>query len=454
MNKIIAIAAAAALGLASCQPTGKDGVELATPTTQNTPNTQTAKTLPEWAKTANIYEVNVRQYTPEGTLQAFKSHLPRLAEMNVDILWFMPIQPIGKENRKGELGSYYSISDYTAVNPNFGSVEDFQAIVEEAHQLGMHVVLDWVANHTSFDHVWVSEHPEFYTTDSLGNFPIVAIDNDGNPTDWTDVADLNYDAPGMRDAMYNAMNWWMINTGIDGFRCDVAGFVPYDFWSSTITSLREEHGDVFMLAEWEDPELIHAGFNAVYGWEFHHIMNEVAQGHKTWEDVTAYLSKCDTVWPEGTMKMYFTTNHDENSWNGTVQERMGDKGYAMYVLAFMMDRSFPLVYSGQEAGLNHRYPFFSKDTVGVEYSGEHPEANFFRTLFDLKNHLPALSNAGFGTPATYTVDGPQLTITKTSDDDSITAIINLETATVQSAVEGADLAIDVPYAQIWVNSAK
>ena len=191
MKRTILIAFAAATALMACQP--------ATPA-PSVPLYDGPK-LPEWAASDNIYEVNVRQYTEEGTLKAFQSHLPRLAEMEVDILWFMPIQPIGIENRKGELGSYYSISDYTAVNPNFGTLEDFQSIVNQAHELGMKVILDWVANHTSFDHVWVAEHPEFYTKDVDGNFPIVAVDNDGNPTDWTDVADLNYDAPGMREAM-------------------------------------------------------------------------------------------------------------------------------------------------------------------------------------------------------------------------------------------------------------
>ncbi|MDB2539616.1 alpha-amylase family glycosyl hydrolase, partial [Schleiferiaceae bacterium] len=201
------IALSAVLTLAACS-----GPESAPETTSAWEDAK----LPEWAKDANIYEVNIRQYTPEGTLNAFKEHLARLAEMNVDILWFMPIQPIGVENRKGELGSYYSISDYTAVNPNFGTLEDFQSIVHQAHELGMKVILDWVANHTSFDHVWVAEHPEFYTKDVDGNFPIVAVDNDGNPTDWTDVADLNYDAPGMREAMISEMNWWVANVGIDG----------------------------------------------------------------------------------------------------------------------------------------------------------------------------------------------------------------------------------------------
>ncbi|MEY2963661.1 MAG: hypothetical protein RL754_922 [Bacteroidota bacterium] len=395
MKKIILSTALAAIALTACQTP-----EAAAPVAQEWNDAK----LPQWAEHANIYEVNVRQYTEEGTLKAFQSHLPRLKEMGVDVLWFMPIQPIGELNRKGDLGSYYSISDYTAVNPNFGTIEDFQAIVKEAHELGMYVMLDWVANHTSFDHVWVEEHPEFYTQDADGNYPVVAIDNDGVPTDWTDVADLNYNAEGMREAMIAEMNWWVTTADIDGFRCDVAGFVPYDFWKTAIDAIRANDKPMLMLAEWEDPALIEAGFNAVYGWEFHHILNEVAQGHKDVSAIAEYDAKCDTVWPAGTMKMYFNTNHDENSWNGTVEERMGEYGQAMYIVASLMERSFPLIYSGQEAGLNHRYPFFYKDTVGVNWEGEHPETDFFATMLALKHQQQALANAQYGYADVIEVD--------------------------------------------------
>ncbi len=442
MKKTLAFALAAATAFVACQPVEP---EVTTPVGDGI--------LPTWATSASIYEVNIRQYTPEGTLKAFETHLPRLAELGVDILWFMPIQPIGEENRKGDLGSYYSISDYTAVNPDFGTLEDFKAIVDKAHELGMHVILDWVANHTSFDHVWVNSHPDFYTHDSLGNYPIVAVDNDGNLTDWTDVADLNYDNAEMRDSMRAEMHWWMKNAGIDGFRCDVAGFVPNDFWNKTITSLREEYNDVFMLAEWEDPALIEAGFNAVYGWEFHHIMNEVAQGSKTMQAIADYAAKCDTVWPERTMKMYFTTNHDENSWNGTIEERMTDKGDAMFVIGLMMDRSFPLIYSGVESGLNHRYPFFSKDTIGVQWSETHQSGQFYRKLFELKeNHAP-LWNAQYGGEMTLEVDSSlnKLTILRELDGEKVAAVIDLSQEKFAVQLPGLKPVLRGPYFQIFTS---
>jgi glycosidase len=446
MNRIILIAFAAATAMMACQP--------ATPVA-SLPEYDGPK-RPEWAASDNIYEVNVRQYTEEGTLKAFQSHLPRLAEMGVDILWFMPIQPIGVENRKGELGSYYSISDYTAVNPNFGTLENFQSIVNQAHELGMKVILDWVANHTSFDHVWITEQPEFYTKDDEGNFPIVAIDNDGNPTDWTDVADLNYDATGMREAMIAEMDWWIANAGIDGFRCDVAGFVPIDFWNTAITTLRANNGPLFMLAEWEDPALIEAGFNAVYGWEFHHIMNEVATGHKSVSAIAEYTAKCDTVWPTETMKMYFNTNHDENSWNGTVEERMGDLGNAMYILASMMKRSFPLIYSGQEAGLNHRYPFFSKDTVGLDWSKSHAQSGFFAQMLALKHKHQALFNGELGYDMALEIDTATNSMRiwrgEEGETDEVIAIFEFsEVPGAFEAPENFDLVIEVKGAQIWAS---
>ncbi|MDX1630148.1 MAG: alpha-amylase family glycosyl hydrolase, partial [Fulvivirga sp.] len=200
-----------------------------------------ATLFPEKAQDMTIYEVNIRQYTPEGTINAFIKHLPRLDEMGVDILWIMPVQPISKKNRKGKLGSYYAIQHYTKVNEAYGDLEDFKHLVEEAHDRDMLVILDWVANHTGYDHPW-TEKEGYYNTDSAGN---IVSPND----DWTDVADLNYDNEQMRQDMIDAMSWWVENTNIDGFRCDMAGLVPSDFWSEAIKRLQKEK-DRFMLAEW------------------------------------------------------------------------------------------------------------------------------------------------------------------------------------------------------------
>ncbi len=351
--------------------------------------------IPEWAKSANIYEVNVRQYTPSGTLNAFAEDLPRLQKMGVDILWIMPVQPIGVLNRKEtpeDNGSYYSIQNYTAVNPDLGTIKDFKKLVEKAHKLGMFVLLDWVANHTAWDHVWVAEHPNWYTADSLGNRPIVPIDNEGNPTDWTDVADLNYENADMRNAMINDMRFWLTETKIDGFRCDVAGFVPNDFWQQAYPKLKELKPDIFMLAEWEDPAHMET-FNMNYGWHLHHIMNEVAKGDTSAKAFEVYAKIQDSLYGSDDIRMFFTTNHDENSWNGTVQERFGDAAETYFVLAATFGKGMPLIYSGQEMGLDHRLSFFGKDTI----PWAHPEkVEFYKKMLALKHYNPALWNGNYG----------------------------------------------------------
>lgn len=355
---------------------------------------ETVKTSrhPEWLKNANIYEVNIRQYTPEGTFKAFEAHLPRLKEMGVDILWFMPIQPVGVKNRKGSLGSYYSISNYNEVNPEFGTINDFNRVVELAHEMGMKVVLDWVANHTAWDHHWVRERPDFYTGYDEGNYPQVPSDNDGKPTDWTDVADLNYNNPYTKMAMTEAMRNWIITSNIDGFRCDVAGFVPLEEWKYIAFELRTQKPTLLMLAEWEDPEYMQV-FNMDYGWHMHHIMNKVAKGEEPASALAHYLDTLRTKFTNDDMKMFFTDNHDENSWNGTVSERMGDNHLPMFVLAATFQNGMPLIYSGQEAGLDKRLRFFDKDTIKWERTDLIP---FYTQALALKKQNEALWNGAFG----------------------------------------------------------
>jgi len=308
---------------------------------------------PEWSLNATIYEVNVRQFTPEGTFKAFETHLPRLKELGVDILWFMPIHPIGVVNRKGSLGSYYSVRDYLGVNPEYGTLDDFKQVVGKAHELGMYVLIDWVANHTSHDAVLVEQHPDWYVRDSVGKLV--------SPFDWTDVAKLDYSKPELREYIINAMKYWVSGVGVDGFRCDVAAEVPADFWNAAREEIVKVK-PVVLLAEGEKPELLEYAFDADYGWEFHHLMNGIAQGKKTVLDLEHYLLKSVTTYPKNTIKMNFITNHDENSWNGTEFERMGDAVKTMAALSYLVN-GMPLIYSGQEVGFNRRLPFFEKDQI-------------------------------------------------------------------------------------------
>ncbi|MEL6592538.1 MAG: alpha-amylase family glycosyl hydrolase [Bacteroidota bacterium] len=326
---------------------------------------------PDWSKNAVIYEVNLRQYTEEGTLTAFAERLPQLQKLGVDILWLMPVQPIGKKNRKGELGSYYSIQDYTAINPEYGSMEDFKALVSQAHDLGFKVILDWVANHTAWDHVWTETHPEWYIQDAAGNFQAPVAD-------WSDVIDLDYGQPALRNAMIEAMQFWVEETDVDGFRCDVANMVPLDFWREARTQLNTVK-PLFMLGEMSDPAY-HEVFEMSYAWDLHHIFNEVAQGTKNAFDIRKQLQADQDSFPEGAYRMHFTSNHDENSWQGTTQERLGDAAESFAVLSYLLP-GMPLIYSGQEAGLNKRLAFFEKDPISW------PQRSRMRQIYQTLNTL-------------------------------------------------------------------
>jgi cyclomaltodextrinase len=340
---------------------------------------------PEWSKNATIYEVNVRQHTDEGTFAAFENDIPRLHKMGVDILWLMPIHPIGEKNRKGGLGSYYSVQDYTAVNPEFGSMSDFESLVRTAHSYDMKVIIDWVANHTAFDHAWTKTNPDFYTPDSLGNIqPPIG-------TDWWDVADLNYDNDSLRKAMTEDMLFWVKEMDIDGFRCDVADWVPVDFWNELRPQL-DAVKPVFMLAEAENPELHENAFDMTYSWELMHILNGLAKEEKGVVDLYDYMAKEDTNFQKNDYRMNFITNHDENSWNGTVFERYGDAHLAYATLAATIS-GMPLVYSGQEAGNPKRLRFFDKDSIAW---GDIVFEDFYQKLYLLNQQEQALWNGYHG----------------------------------------------------------
>ena len=395
---------------------------------------------PAWSRTATIYEVNVRQYTPEGTLGALRRHLPRLDSLGADILWLMPVQPIGVKNRKGSLGSYYSIADYTAVNPEFGSEGDFKALVDDAHRLGMRVILDWVPNHSAHDHPWTVQHRDYYVLRPDGSISN-ARDNEGRETDWTDVAELNYDNPALRRAMIAEMRWWVDAMGVDGFRCDVAGGVPFDFWAQATRELRAARPDLFMLAESEDPRL-HEWFDMTYGWELHHLLNEVAQGKKGAAALDEYFAKDRRRFPADAYRMYFTSNHDENSWQGTEFERMGENHFPAFVLAATAQNGMPLLYTGQEASMKKRLRFFEKDTV--DWNGPSLAA-FYRAMFDLKHSQPALANgAAGGSQATLRIEGADrvYAYTRTRGANTVLVAVNFGDAAARITYQGLAAAGD------------
>ncbi len=330
-----------------------------------------------WSRDTNIYEVNLRQYTPEGTFDAFAKELPRLKDMGVEVLWFMPITPISKEKRLGTLGSYYACSDYKAVNPEYGTLDQFRELVKAAHDHGMKVIIDWVANHTGWDHRWTREHPDFYRRNLEGHF----FDQHG----WADVIDLNYDNKDLWDAMQDAMSFWINECEIDGFRCDMAMLVPLEFWKKMRSEL-EKKKKLFWLAECEETHY-HEVFDATYTWKFLHTMEAYWRKETDLFGLQAVLQHYDTVFPPQAMRAYFTTNHDENSHSGSEYERIGAAALAFAVLCCTWN-GIPLIYSGQELPLLKRLKFFDKDEIG--WTGKYELHNFYKTLLHLRKSNPAL----------------------------------------------------------------
>lgn len=308
----------------------------------------------EWSRDKFIYEVNLRQYTPSGSIKEFREHLPRLKQLGVGILWFMPIHPIGELNRKGNVGSYYSVKDYFDIDPAYGTKEEFKELVDEIHSLGMYIIIDWVANHSAWDNELTKTNPDFFTKDTKGNFvPPVA--------DWSDVIDLNFDNKKVWNYMTSAMEYWVREFDIDGYRCDVAGMVPIEFWNALRPKL-EKIKPVFMLAEDESAKMHEKAFDMTYSWDFMHLMNTIAKGEEKASKIYKMIKAEEKNYPKDSYRMRFITNHDENSWNGTEYERLGELTENFAVLTGIIPGMF-LVYSGQEAGLNKRLSFFEKDEI-------------------------------------------------------------------------------------------
>ncbi len=362
------------LGMSACGPRSADQ------TVKNYDMPMTF-TTPEWARQTSIYEVNVRQYTPAGTFRAFMAELPRLRDMGVGTLWFMPITPIAEKNRKGTLGSYYACSDYTSINPEFGTLEDFKALVQQAHDMGMKVIIDWVANHTGWDHRWTREHPDYYLRDSAtGDFKIAS--------GMDDIIELNFSNPALRTAMIDAMRFWVEECDIDGFRCDLAFWVELPFWREARHKL-DAIKPLFWFGEYDEldkPEYAEV-FDASYTWTWMHRSKDFYQQQGPLDSLLAVLNRYESL-PNDRMRSWFTTNHDENSWNGTEFEKYGDMARALAVFSFTWP-GVPLVYSGQELGNLKRIQFFEKDTIKPSKDAE-AFGRFYSAVLQLKKNNPAL----------------------------------------------------------------
>jgi glycosidase len=380
-----------------------------------------------WFVSSNIYEVNLRQYTREGTIKAFEKSLPRLKEMGVEILWFMPITPIGIEGRKEnpkEMGSYYAVRNYTAFNEDYGSMDDWKSFVKNAHTQGFKVITDWVANHSAPDNPWVKQHPEFYAKDAKGN--LIA------PFDWTDVRKLDYNNKMLRDTMIAAMKFWLTETGIDGFRCDVAAEVPTDFWKQCITALEVVRPDIFMLAEAEKPELHQVGFDASYAWGAMHAMSDLYKGKMKLPQFDSLMNANMVAHPAKAPRMFFTTNHDENSWNGTEYEKFGNAAQAFAVFSQTMGHSIPLIYSGQELPNKRRLKFFVKDTI--QWTGTYELASFYQTLLSLRKSNPALHTDASYKKLRSSNDGEVFAFAREKEGNKAVVMINFSAKSQQFQV--------------------
>lgn len=382
---------------------------------------------PQWIRNAVIYEVNTRQITPEGTFNAFAGMLPGLKELGVDVLWFMPIYPIGMEGRKGTLGSYYSIRDYGAVNPEFGTMEDFRHLVDKAHQLGMKVILDWVAAHTSRDAVWLDQE-DWYIRRPGGEPEFLY--------DWSDVARLNYGNQQMRRAMLEKMLFWLDKVNVDGFRCDMADMTPVDFWNWAVPVLKQHKPDIFMLAESENPVNTQKAFNAYYAWRFHHTMNSVARGEKSADSLRKDLNDMNSEFGPHAIPMLFTSNHDENSWSGTEFERMGDAALQMAAFTFVLP-GIPLIYTGQEVGNTKRLEFFEKDTL--QPSDNLYYTQFYKRLIAFKKNTDALQVPPYGgvlKERPHTGPSSVFAFTRETPDNRVLALFNFADQPVSFRLTG------------------
>jgi glycosidase len=382
---------------------------------------------PAFMQQGNIYEVNIRQYTKEGTFKAFAKHLPRLQKMGVQTIWFMPIQPISKEGRKGSLGSYYAVASYTDVNPEFGTLADFNQVVDQAHALGMKVLIDYVPNHSGADHSWLTTHPDFYETDSTGKPTFTA--------DWSDTRELNFNNLVMQDSMINTMKYWLKATKIDGFRVDVAWGVPYSFWNKCIPALKKER-NIYLLAEADDAKLHETGFDATYSWTEFHVLNDIAAGKKNILSLDTVLNKIETDFTKGAHRLYFTSNHDENSWNKADYATMPGASHAPFaVFTQTYNRTMPLIYSGQEEPVLRPLAFFEKDSIEFK---KYERANFYAALLKLRKSNTAFSETASFKRLSVNLPTQVMAYERSNGKDQVVVILNLSNQAQTVKIEGVD----------------
>ena len=353
--------------------------------------------------------------------------LANIKSLGADIVWLMPIHPIGEQNRKGELGSPYAVKDYLGINPEFGSEQDFRALVDEAHRLSLKVIIDWVPNHSAWDNPLASEHPEWYAKDYKGDF---------RPSpwwDWSDIIEFDFEQIGLRKYMINALCYWVEKFDIDGFRCDVAGYVPNDFWQQAVSTLNAIR-PVFMLAEWENRDLHEHAFNMTYAWSWNETLHELAHGRCSLDRLRKYYSWNERSWPQSAYRMTFVSNHDKNAWDGTQHEQFGEALDACIALS-VIGEGMPLIHNGQEAGENKRLAFFERDPIEWQ---DHETGDLYRELIALKKSKSVLGNGEFGARMTQVPNSKMdkvFSFVRHNEHEKVFVIINFSQEAVNVTFE-------------------
>jgi alpha-amylase len=384
---------------------------------------------PSWIMKGNIYEVNTRQYTKEGTFAAFAKHLERLKEMGVQTLWFMPINPISVKDRKGSLGSYYAVANYKAINPEHGNLQDWKNLVKKAHSMGFKIIIDWVPTHSGADNKWLETHKDFYVLDKVTNEPV-------SQYDWTDTRKLNYSNAEMVDSMIASMKFWITETDIDGFRCDVAGEVPDAFWTKCIAELKKIK-NIFMLAEGDKPSLHKSGFDATYTWEDFSMMKLIAKGERPAMALDSIINKHDTMFAKNAMRLYFTSNHDENTWNKADYATMPGAVHAPFaVITQTIKRTIPLVYSGQEEPYLDSLSFFYKDLITFK---NYSRAGFYKTLLNLRTRNSALMASAKYTKLASNNDNLAFAYLRSNGKNKVLVVTNLSATELKVSLKNNNL---------------
>ena len=389
---------------------------------------ETARNSPDWVKDAVIYQIFERSYSQKGDFNSITADLDRIQKLGVTVLWLMPVHPIGREKVKGTIGSPYAVKDYYGVNPDYGTKDDLKRLIAEAHKRNLKVIIDIVANHTAWDSVMM-KNPDFYTHDKAGNIvPPVP--------DWKDVADLNYDNPKLRVYMTEMLKSWIRDYDLDGFRCDVAGFVPTDFWEAARAELDKIKPNIVMLAEAHQPDLMVKAFDLDYSWPLHSALTEVMQGAKPATVLRQIWDDDKAKYPRSAMSMRFSDNHDERR----AVARFGEKGaLAAQALIFTLD-GVPLVYNGMEVGdtaesgapaLFERLPIF------WQFATRRPEfPRFYEQMIALRKSSNALRRGDL-TWVKNSDEARVITFSRRINNEEVLVAVNLSNAPFVGTVEAA-----------------